>query len=72
MVEAFLDVGEFGVEEFVDVAAGGGALVAKVDDAGDFGEGESGGLGVADELEAGAVGFVVGAVSVRGSGWCGQ
>ena len=47
-------------------------MVAEVDDAGDFGEGESGGLGVTDELEAVAVCFVVGAVSVCGSGWFGQ
>lgn len=67
LVEALLNVGKFGVEEFVDVAARCGAIIAEPDDAGDLGEGQTSGLGVANEIKTVAVGVGVDPVAVRGA-----
>ncbi len=72
LVEALLNVGEFGVEEFVDVAARCCSVLAEMNDAGDFREGESGSLGVTNELEPLAVRFGVDPVAVRRACWFGQ
>lgn len=66
-IEALLNVGEFGIEELVDVAARCGAVIAEPDDAGDLGEGETSGLGVANEIESVPVGVGVDTVAVRGA-----
>lgn len=70
--DAFLDVDEFGVEKFVDMTAWGGAVVAEADNAGDLGECEPSGLGVADEVEAIAVRGGVHAVAVCRAGGFGE
>ena len=58
LVEALLNIGKFGVEEFVDVAARCGAIIAEPNDAGDLGEGQTSGLGVANEIKTVPVGVV--------------
>ena len=72
LASAFADLAELGLEERVDVAAWGGAVVADVDDAGDLGEGQAGCLCVADEAEPGDSRVVVDPVSVRCSFWFGE
>jgi hypothetical protein len=62
----FADLGKFGFEERVDVAAWGGAVVADVNDARDLCQCESCGLSCADESQPGEGGAVVDAVSVLG------
>ena len=53
----------------VDMAARCCAVIAEMDDACDLGEGEPGGLGVTDELEAIGVGVGVDPVAVRRACW---
>ena len=62
-----LDVGEFGVEQFVDVAARSRAVIAKPDDAGDLSESETSALGVANEIKPVPVSVDVDPVTVRGA-----
>ena len=49
--DVLVEVRQVPFEEIGDVVAGAGAVLSHVEDGGDFGEGESGGLGVADEPE---------------------
>ena len=67
LFDGVADVDEFGVEEFGDVGAGACAFVSELDDPADFVQGEAGGLGVPDELEAVECAVVVVAVSARRS-----
>ena len=66
LFDVYFHVEQFGVEEFGHMAAGRGALVAKVNDAGNLVEGEPRRLGIADELQPPLVDVGVDAVAVVG------
>src|SRR5690606_21952387 len=69
LAQALGDLVEAVVDEVGDVLAGGQAAVTDVEDFADLGEGESGGLGLADEGHAGD--GAGGVVAVASSGACG-